>query len=239
MNNMRKRAFTIIEITIGSAIFVLLMFAAYRLFFSQVRYIKSSLEQVGINENFRSFHALFGNDVRNANLILLPELISRKDAQKIPPAVEGIFCSLEKQAMDLHIQPPQADFIKRVKITWRLKAAPDGTFDIHRDVDSEIPAEIGGHGPYKGSRKVCEGVKELYIFSSFKEPPQINNMPAINVKPTLSFPSYDSNGTGRSLLHVRISFVKKKSPSEKVKDSIQVTLRTCFAIRGNANWVNQ
>ncbi|MBF0542789.1 MAG: hypothetical protein HQM08_00025 [Candidatus Riflebacteria bacterium] len=234
---MKKRAFTIIEVAIGSAIFVLLLFAAYRLFFSEIHSIRTSLEQMGINENFRSFYSIFGNDIRDSNIVDIPKPIERKEAQKIPPSPEGIFCSLKKQILDFAIKPPQADFIKKISIDWRLKKASNGTFEVYRDIVSELSSTPGGGGPLQGSRKVCEGVKELYIFSTIKEPPSQSIAPVSVFKPFLTYPPYSNNGTGPGLIHVRILFVKTAKNALQQGETT-LTLRTCFAKRGQNNWIN-
>jgi|GEM_PF-788952 len=231
-------AFTFIEVMIAFSLFLLLTLAVYRLFFSEVRAIKSVLEHLGVNENARLFLARFGNDVRNANIIRFPEPVSRDKVQELPPSGEGKFCSLETQVFDFSVQPPSPAFIKTIKVEWRLKKAEDGTYDVHRDVISEVPAFPGSPAPYKSTRLICGGIKELTIFSTIRRPVKFSSFPGLPFKSVIIFEPYDVDGAGPNLIHLRMTFIRQGKDRPTLKDESAHNIRTCFAVRGRLNGVN-
>ena len=121
-NPLPRRAFTLVEVVIAVSIFLMIMGGMYRLFFSRVRSIKMALEHVGVNESARKFLAVFGNDVRNANRVLQPIPIERKQITKLPFAKEGVVCSLESQVFDFTKKPPDERFLRKKTISWKLTA---------------------------------------------------------------------------------------------------------------------
>jgi type II secretory pathway pseudopilin PulG len=229
---------TLVEIMIGLALLGLLLMAAYRLFFSEVRAIRVALEHIGVNENARAFLTQFGHDVRTASKVTFPWPIRREDVRTLTPAGEGIVCSLEKQMFDFAVKPPDPKFLRRVKIDWRLKKNGDGTFDLYRDIVSEIPPRPGLPTPFKGTRQVCGGVKELTVFSTLRKPPKLSSFGGLPFKNFLEFEPYHLDGTGAFLVHVRAIFVREGTRAAAIKDQSAQIIRTCFALRGRPNGVN-
>jgi len=230
-------AFTLVEIMIGLALCIILLFAVYRLFFAEVRSIRKALEHISVNENVRLFLTRFGNDVRNANWLDFPTPTVREGVPRLLPALEGPVCGFTTQVFDFSIKPPDPKFLKEIKIVYRIKKTTDGTYDILRDIDSEVPETPGGQG-YSATRKVCGGLKEIYVFSEIKKPVKFNTFPGLTFKNFLVYEPYDIDGTGPYLVHVRATFVRQSGSSERIKDENPFTIRTCYAIRGRMNGVN-
>ena len=76
--NNNKKAITLVEVMIVAGLFCLLMTAAYRLFFAEVKTIKTALEHIGVNESARKFFAIVGSDIRNSNWVDFPKMINRQ-----------------------------------------------------------------------------------------------------------------------------------------------------------------
>ncbi len=233
----KKYGFTLLEVIIGMCILVILLFAAYNIFFAEVRSIRKALEHVSVNENARLFLARFGNDIRNANWLDFPTPTVREGVAKLLPAMDKV-CAFTSQVFDFSIKPPDSKFIKTIKIEWKMKKAIDGTWDLYRDVESEVPASTGGQSPYKASRKVCGGVKEIFVYSEIKKPVKFSSFPGLPLKNLLVYEPYEIDGTGPYLVHVRITFVRQTGSTKKFDDPFPFTLRTCFAVRGKLNCVN-
>lgn len=232
------KGLTLVEAMIAMALFLLLLMAAYRLFFAEVRAIRTALEHIGVNENARLFLAQFGHDVRTANRVPFPWPIRREDVRTLTVAPEGVVCTLEKTMFDFAVKPPDKKFLRRVKIDWRLKKAADGTFDLFRDMVSEIPPRPGLPSPFKATRKVCGGVKEMTVFATLRKPVKFSSFAGLPFKNFLEFEPYPSDGTGAFLVHVRITFVREGTRQADLKDRSAQVIRTCFAVRGRPNGVN-
>lgn len=223
------------EIMIALALLLILLFAIYRYFFAEIRAIRSALEHVEVNENARLFRSRFGNDVRNAVWLEAPAASVREGVPKLLPAIEGEFCVLNGQGFDFNVKPPDLSFLKKVRIAYRLKKNKFGSFENHRDIVSEVPPTPGGPAPYKGTRMVCDGVKEIFVYSSIKRPPKMSSFMGA-LKPSLTYEPYEVDGHGPYLVHVRVSFVRPNRPVSEQENAL--ALRTCFAIRGRPSWVN-
>lgn len=229
------RGFTLMEVMLALALLLILLFAIYRYFFAEIRSIRSALEHIEVNENARLFLARFGNDVRNSVWLEYPPATVREGVPKLLPALEGEFCVLNGQVFDFSLKPPDAGVLKKIRIAYRLKKNKFGSYEIHRDVESEAPPTPGGPAPYKGTRMVCDGVKEIFVYSSIKRPVKMSSF-AGALKPSLIYEPYELDGHGPYLVHVRVSFVRPNRPVNEQENAL--ALRTCFAIRGRPSWVN-
>ncbi|HNW36745.1 MAG TPA: hypothetical protein PKM25_17535, partial [Candidatus Ozemobacteraceae bacterium] len=154
---------TLVEIMIGFSLFLLLLIAVYRLFFAEVRSIRMALEHIGVNENARLFISQFGNDVRNSNHVIFPSPVMREAVSKLICTGDGKVCSFESQTLDFEVKPPDEDFLKLTTVEWRLVKAKDGTFDLVRDIRSDVPTKPGGPAPWQATRAVCSGVRDMIV----------------------------------------------------------------------------
>jgi hypothetical protein len=225
------------EVMLVLALSLILLIAVYRFFFAEVKVIRHALEHIEVNENARLFLARFGNDARNANWLEYPPATVREGVPRLLPAAEGRVCQFLSQVYDFSIKPPDPRFLRQVQVTWRLKKAKNGSFELYRDIHSEVPATPGGPFPYKATTRVCEGVKEIFVFSSIRRNPRYSSFPGLPFKNTLIFDPYDIDGTGPQLVHVRVTFMRRNMTEQK-EDRNPLTLRTCFAMRGRLNGVN-
>jgi prepilin-type N-terminal cleavage/methylation domain-containing protein len=231
-----KDGFTLLEVVIAISLFLLLMIAAYRLFFAEVRSIRTALEHIGVNESARKFFAYMGNDVRNANWLEYPKQTNRQTVSVLYPINEGKVCVLIRQKFDFQIKPPDPSFVKTERIEYFLKKAKDGTSDLYRKVDSEIGSSGVLSNKKKFEKKICGGIKDLLVYTTSKKPVTITNFSAgLPFKSLLNFEPYDLDGTGPYLLHVRATFVRKGSNKNK---GTAHHVNTCFCIRGRWNGVH-
>lgn len=228
---------TLVEIMIGFALFLLLLLAVYRLFFAEVRSIRTALEHIGVNENARLFLSHFANDVRNSNRVVFPSPVMREVVPKLICTGEGKVCTFEGQALDFAVKPPDENFLKLTTVDWRLVKAKDGTFDLVRDINSEVPTRPGGPAPWRGTRTVCSGVKDMVVYTEIRRPVRFGSVPGLPLKSFIITEPYETDGTGPYLVHVKITFVRQGAASGTRGDAAH-TIRTCFAMRGRPNGVN-
>ncbi len=230
----RRRAVTLVEVMIALGLFVLLMFAAYRLFFAEVKSIKTALEHIGVNESARRLFAHLGNDIRNSNWVDYPLQTNRQTVESLMAINEGKVCVLRRQVFDFSARPPDPGFIREEIIEYYLKKADDGTSDLYRRVKTDL--QDAAQKEYE--RKVCDGVREMLVYTTNRKPVILSGAAAILPGKNLySFEPYDLDGTGPYLLHARVSLVRKGEDREN-KESTAFTVRSCFNIRGRLNGVH-
>ncbi len=228
---------TLVEIMIGFCLFLLLLLAIYRLFFAEVRSIRVALEHIGVNENARLFFSQFANDVRNSNRVVFPSPVVREAVSKLISTGEGKICTFEGQALDFEVKPPDEEFLKLTTIDWRLVKAKDGTFDLVRDIRSDVPTKPGGPAPWKATRTVCGGVKDMIVYTEIRRPVRFGSVPGLPLKSFLVTEPYETDGTGPYLVHVQISFAKKVEMADQRRNPAVFQFRSCFSLRGRPNGV--
>ncbi|MGM0599013.1 MAG: hypothetical protein ACQETH_04245 [Candidatus Rifleibacteriota bacterium] len=227
-----KRAITLVEIVLAGALFALLMLAAYKLFFAEVRSIKVALEHIGVNESARRFFANFGNDVRNASWVEYPQQTNRQTVSVLMPVNEGKVCVLRRQVLDFSVKPPDPAFLREEIIEYRLKKRKDNTSDLYRISRSDIP---GKKGTYK--KKICEGIKEMLVYTTNRKPVTLTKFAAgLPFKNLLTYEPYDLDGTGPYLIHVRATFVRKSRDEDD--RGIAHAVKSSFCVRGKLNGVH-
>jgi hypothetical protein len=232
----QKQGITLVEIVIASSLFLLLMVAAYRLFFAEVLSIRTALEHIGVNESARRFFAHFGNDIRNANWVEFPEQTNRQTVSVLPVVSEGKVCTLLRQVMDFQVKPPDPAFLKIERIEYYLKKAKDGSSDLYKKVYSETRGDPTSRKKVEFEKMICDGVKDLVLYRTIRKPATISNFSAaVPFKNLLSYEPYDLDGTGPYLVHVRATFVRKgKDRGEGGAHHV----KTSFCVRGKLNGVH-
>ncbi len=235
-NKKGKRAITLVEVMIVTGLFVILMIAAYRLFFAEIKTMKKALEHIGVNESARKFFLFLGNDIRNSNWVEYPKMINRQVTSRLKPISEGKVCVLVKQVMNFEVKPPQADFICEEIVTYTLKKAEDGTSDLYRHVISELP----GQPSQNYEKKICDGIVDMMVFTTNRKPITIGKS-AINgdLKKLMNYEPYELDGTGPYLVHIYASFVRKGQELNQIKsENAIIKLNTCFSVRGKLNGIH-
>ncbi|HAE37233.1 MAG TPA: hypothetical protein DCG57_01190 [Candidatus Riflebacteria bacterium] len=230
----RRRAVTLVEVMIATGLFILFMLAAYRLFFAEVKSIKTALEHIGVNESARRLFAHLGNDIRNSNWLDFPQQTNRQTVEALMPINEGQVCVLRRQIFDFSIKPPDPNFLREEIIEYFLKKAEDGTSDLYRRVKTDMP----NVAQKQYERKVCDGVRDILIYTTNRKPVSISG--AASILPTknlYSFEPYDLDGSGPYLVHARVSLIRKGEERDP-SDPPAFTVRTCFNVRGKLNGVH-
>lgn len=218
---------------VALALFTILMLAAYRLFFAEVRSIKVALEHIGVNENARRFFAHMGNDIRNSTWLDYPEQTNRQTVPVLMAVNEGKVCVLRQQFFDYEIKPPDPNFLREQIVEYRLKKSTDGTSDLYRIVKSNLP---DSKKEYR--KKICEGIREMLIYVTNRKPVNLSGFSAaLPFKNLLNYEPYELDGTGPYLVHVRATFVRKNQDDPQ-NDGAAHQVKTCFSIRGKLNGVH-
>lgn len=229
-----RSAVTLVETIIAAGLFVLLMLAAYRLFFHEVKTIKTALEHISVNESARRLFANMGNDVRNANWLDFPVQTNRQTVASLMPLNEGKICVLRRQVFDFEVKPPDPQFIREEIIEYYLKKTEDGTSDLYRSVKSDLQPE--GKKAYE--KKICDGIRDMLVFSTNRKPVNVTTFsPAMPFKSLITYEPYELDGTGPYLVHLVASFVRKGDDRE-FKDGVPMRIQTSFCIRGKLNGVH-
>ena len=233
----RKKAVTLVEVTIVIGLFTILMTAAYRLFFAEVKTIKTALEHIGVNESARKFFSFLGNDIRNSNWVDYPKMINRQVVGKLTPIKEGKICVLRRQVLDLDVKPPDPSLLREEIITYTLKKADDGTSDLYRHVLSDLP----GQPSQNYEKKICDGIVEMLVFITNRKPITLEKtVMGSSVSKQMNYEPYELDGTGPYLVHLCCAFTRKGSSNNKSNDtkSAPIHLNTCFAVRGKLNGIH-
>lgn len=229
-----RRAVTLVEVMIAMGLFVLLMFAAYRLFFSEVKSIRTALEHIGVNESARRLFANLGNDIRNSNWVEYPEQTNRQTVDSLMPVNEGKVCVLRRQVFNFDAKPPDPSFIHEEIIEYYLKKAEDGTSDLYRKVKTDLPDAA----QKEFERKVCDGVHDMLIYTTNRKPISLTGITSIIPGKNLyNFEPYDLDGSGPYLVHARVSLVRK-GENRPPSDFVVFTVRSSFNVRGKLNGVH-
>lgn len=215
-------------------LFVLLMLAAYRLFFAEVKSIKTALEHIGVNESARRLFAHLGNDIRNSNWVEYPQQTNRQTVAALMAINEGKVCVLRRQIFDFSVKPPSPDFIREEIIEYYLKKADDGTSDLYRRIKTDLPYAA----QKESERKVCDGVQEMLVYTTNRKPVLLSGAAAILPGKSLyNFEPYDLDGSGPYLVHARVSLIRKGNDRPD-SDAVAFTVRSCFNVRGKLNSVH-
>ena len=228
------KAITLVEVMIVTGLFCLLMTAAYKLFFAEVKTIKVALEHIGVNESARKFFAIVGGDIRNANWVDFPKMVNREVVGKLKPVKEGKVLVLRKQVLDLEVKPPQGNFIREEIVTYSLKKAEDGTCDLYRHVVSDLPGQ-----PAKNfEKRIADGIEEVLVFLTNRKAMMLEkSFHGDSLYEKSNFEPYELDGTGPYLVHICCSFARKGSKEKKASGTL-IKLNTCFAVRGKFNGIH-
>lgn len=222
------------EIIIVAGLFVFLMLVIYKLFFAEVRTIKTALEHIGVNESARRFFAHMGNDIRNANWVEYPVQTNRQTVDKLMYESEGKVLVLRRQVLDFAVKPPAPDFLREEIIEYQLRKSSDGTSDLYRIARGDIPGTPGK----QHEKKVCDGIRELLIFTTNRKPVNLKSFaPSLPFKSLITPEPYELDGTGPYLIHVSASFVRKGDQRDSA-ERVAHRVRTCFNVRGKLNGVH-
>ena len=229
-----KKAVTLVEVMIVTGLFCILMTAAYNLFFSEVKTIKTALEHIGVNESARKFFAFLGSDIRNANWIDYPKMINRQVVGSLRPIKEGKVLVLRKQVLDLEVKPPQSNFIREEVVTYTLKKAEDGTSDLYRHVVSDLPGQ-----PAKNfEKKISDGIEDMLVFVTNRKIVTLEkSLTGTDLDKQMNYEPYELDGTGPYLVHLCCSFARKGTKEKKASSPL-INLNTCFAVRGKLNGIH-
>lgn len=222
------------EVIVVAGLFVLLMLAIYRLFFAEVRTIRTALEHIGVNESARRFFAHLGNDIRNANWVEFPVQTNRQTVDKLMYTNEGKVLVLRRQVFDFAVKPPAADFLREELIEYQLRKDDDGTSDLYRIARGDLPGTSGK----VHEKKVCEGVRDMLVFTTNRKPVNLKGaIPGLSAKTPIAPEPYELDGTGPYLVHVSAAFVRKGDPRDTA-ERVAHRVKTCFSVRGKLNGVH-
>lgn len=226
----QRRAVSVFEVMIAAGVLALVMLVAYRLFFAEVRAIRTVLQHAGVNESSRRFFVNFGNDARSANWLEYPVQIDRAVVGSLEPISEGVVCVFIRQRLDLTLRPPDRNLVRQKRVEYVLKPTERGTSALYRKVETDFSGETKRY-----QARVSDGIKEMLVFSSRRRPVTMADFSSsLPFKSAITHEPYDLDGHGPYLVHVRASFAREGAS----EGAVPHTINTSFALRGRLSGVH-
>ncbi len=235
-----KSAFTMIEILVAMGLATMILFFAYRIFFSQTRLVTQSIEFMHVNEGFRKVLAFMGDDVRESTTILkpLPILTDRVPDLKTHP---GVILHLQGSELDPRIpfdSPLGGQVSVRRQVIYQLEKASDSETSaapIYKLIRIATVEEMGGQKTTQ-RQVLVDNVREFIIYRTVRRPFKPSNISSKDDRLVLSQP-LSSSGTGNNLVHLKM-VVERQRKDHEVGQVYSIAMTTSFYKRGKEIFKN-
>jgi len=245
--SLNTSALTMPELLVVVLLFTIILFATYRVFFSQTRMVQQSIESVLVNDQFRKVLFYMGKDVREASLILHPPMVRPEEVVGLTTKT-GVVLHLVRQEVDPSIKPSATGLpvARNQEIIYRLEpflatndddSAPAQAEPRFRLVRLERVKEAQAN-TVEQRMEVTDMVRDLVIYRTLRKP-MINQ----NIEGADGFildpVTPRNNGTGYGVVHVRTILERDRRRTATIEREVYgVSLSTCFSMRGKAMWKN-
>ncbi|RCK80890.1 MAG: hypothetical protein OZSIB_2778 [Candidatus Ozemobacter sibiricus] len=234
----RRAAMTIPELLIVLVLVTIIVFVAYKVFFSQARMVQQSIEFMQVNDNFRKIVMFLGNDIREATRIILPNPIKHEEIGK-QDTTAGVVLQLLKQEIDPRVKPagPLGQVAVLREVIYELENNPNPnakTIPRYRLIRTEFITDRTGE-KQKQRHEIVDSVREFVLFRTIRKPFKPQNVDALKDRLLVPLPSQDS-GTGNSLLHLRVTL--ERTRQQDVGSVYQISMATSFYKRGKEVYPN-
>ena len=223
---------TIPEVLIVLVLMCIIVFAAYKVFFSQAKMVHQSIEFMQVNDSFRKITMFLGNDIREATQIVLPLPIKAEDAEK-QVTVPGVTLQLLKQELDPTLKPSgsmgQIGVLR--EIIYELENNPNPmakTIPRYRLIRTEVITDRSGE-KQKQRHEIVDNVRDLVVFRTIRKPMKPRNIDGIGDKLLELIPANET-GHGNSLIHLRVTL--ERTRTKNTGDVYQISMATSFYKRG-------
>jgi prepilin-type N-terminal cleavage/methylation domain-containing protein len=240
LNKNHRTGFTMVEMLIAVFLLTLILFFAYRVFFSQTEVVTKSIEFMQVNDSFRKVMTFMGDDIRESTDILLPKPIFTDKVGSLLTKT-GVILKLVSSQLDPTIpfdSPFGGQISQRREIVYELERVsnPDSQtvprFKLTRTATVE-------EKPGKKSvqrQELVNNIRDLMIYRTVRKPFKPANISGQNDRIVLPRPLYES-GTGNSLVHLRMVIERDRKDTEHGQ-VYNINMNTSFYKRGKEIFKN-
>ncbi len=233
-----RRGMTIPELLIVLLLVTIIVFVAYKVFFSQARMVQQSIEFMQVNDNFRKIIMFLGNDIREATRIILPTPIKHEEIGT-QDTTAGVVLQLLKQEVDPRLKPTgelgQITLLREIIYELENNPNPNAkTIPRYRLIRTEFLTDHSGE-KQKQRHEIVDSVREFVLFRTVRKPLKPQNVNSLGDRLLVAMPSHES-GTGNSLLHLRVTL--ERTRQQDVGSVYQISMATSFYKRGKEVYPN-
>lgn len=234
------RAFTFVELLIAVFIMSLIVFFAYRVFFSQAEVVTKSLEFMQVNDAFRKVMTFLGDDIRESTSIIEPMPIFSDKVNDLTTR-PGVVLKLQSSELDPTIpfnSPLGGQVSARREITYELEKIPNPdskTIPRFRLIRTASIEERPGKKTTQ-RQELVNNIRDLVIYRTVRKPFKPSNVAGAADRITLPRPLYES-GTGNSLVHLNVVLERDRRDTE-LGEVYSIDLHTSFYKRGKEIFTN-
>lgn len=236
-----RSAFTFIEGVIAVALVTLILFFAYRVFFSQAEMVTQSLEFMQVNDAFRKVMSFMGDDIREATMILEPVPVMPDQVEELVTQ-PGVVLRIQSSEIDPYISfdsPFGGQVSSRHEVIYSLDQVPDENLDAPpRYRLTRISSIEEKPGDKTTQRQVItDNISELVIYRTVRRPFKPGNISSLNDRLVTPLPPHQT-GTGNSLVHLRMVVERQRREGEEDKEVYNIEMTTSFYKRGKEVFIN-
>ncbi len=231
-----KKAFTLVEIFIVVILLSLILYFAYRVFFSQTRAVTQTIDALHTNEGLRKVLAFMGDDIREATRIVKPTPINLEDASSVETTTGSILI-VQSSEIDPRIKfdsPLGGQISQITTIEYELEPMSQKNSDSPLRYKLIRNATIEEKNGEKSRQRqtLADNIKEFVVYRTVRKPFTAQNVDSINERIIQKIPLSEA-GTGNSLLHVKMTVERNRSKHDRNKAKVYtVTMTTSFYKRG-------
>ncbi len=235
----RRPGFTVVEALIVFFLMTMVLYAAHKVFYSQAKLVTQSIEDIQTNENFRKITLFLGNDIREANQILVPVPIRLKEVDKAVTRL-GEVLRVVKNELDPYLPPsekPGSNGPIR-EVVYELEKSPNPMapnttlYKLWRTEfisDGSGSRRAGGGEENQRGHVIADNIREFVLFRTIRDHPKINDLKDKDDR-LFSPLGSGATGTGNGVVHLKVVLERRRTRDEGSVYSIAMT--TSFSKRG-------
>jgi prepilin-type N-terminal cleavage/methylation domain-containing protein len=235
-----KNGFTLIETLIAISISTLILFFAYRIFFSQTRMVTQSIEYMQVNDGFRKVLSFMGDDIRESTTILKPVPVFNDKVIELATR-PGVVMHLQSSELDPRIpfdSPFGGQIALRRQVIYELEKIENSESPAvprYRLIRTAIIEEKPGQKQTQ-RQVLVDSVRDLVIYRTVRKPFKPANISSIDDRLVLPQP-LSISGTGNSLVHLKM-VVERPRKDYETGQVYNISMNTSFYKRGKEIFTN-
>ncbi|MDN5278207.1 MAG: hypothetical protein PWR01_2172 [Clostridiales bacterium] len=236
----QRNAFSLIELLIAISVTMLIVFFAYKIFFSQTEVVTKSIEFMQVNDSFRKVMTFMGDDIREATSIIKPVPVFTDKAESLTTQT-GVVLKLQTSELDPTIpfdSPLGGQVALRREITYELEKIPNPdsqTVPRFRLIRTSVIEEKPGQKVTQ-RQVLVDNIRDLIIYRTVRKPFKPSNINGPRDRIAVARPLYES-GTGNSLVHLKMVLERDRKDTE-LGEVYNIDLHTSFYKRGKEIFKN-
>lgn len=229
-----------VEMLIAVFITTMIIFFAYKVFFSQTQVVTKSLEFMQVNDSFRKVMTFMGNDIRESTAIMLPVPVFSDKVAGLTTKT-GVILKLQSSELDPTIafdSPLGGQVSARREITYELEKIPNPaskTIPRFRLIRTASIEERPGKKTTQ-KQELVDNIRDLIVYRTVRKPFKPANISGDKDRIVLPRPLYES-GTGNSLVHLNMVLERERKDTE-LGQVYNINLTTSFYKRGKEIFIN-